>query len=665
MRGSAGLTGLTRAGAALLAASALCATLWLAAQHPVAPLGALAGVWLVVTVTAWRPACWLFWLPALLPVLNFFPWTGWWLVDGSDLFVMAVLAGGYARTAWAAPTILRVAVPRWWGWAGLGLALCVVQAFWRGWLDAPPLPPHTDWRDALMQGLYADHLSAWNSVRVAKSFVWALLLAPLAWRAVGADRQAAGLAFVRGMVAGLALVGGLVLWERESQVGLLDFVSGYRTSAAFWEMHVGGGAIDAYLALAAPLALWAVWMAPTRSRWWLALGLLWLTIYVLLTTYSRGVVGAFVIVLLAWALATRVFHLPHDGHGPGRRRVVVATLIGLIVQGGIVIGAGAFLGDRLEQTSKDLLGRWAHWERGFSLLQSPASDSAGWWWGLGMGRFTAQYSVLGTESELPGRAAWQRDAQGRGVLALSGPDSRDALALQFGVAQQVLLRDPKGYTVKLRLAGTPGHEVLVSVCQRHLIHALNCQWASGAVLPGDPTRASWLSLGLRGHSLPVPGLANSPLATGGAFPAVLTLHTTQAGQSSQLLAVQLWDAHGRQLLQNTDFSEGLSHWMPLAQAYYQPWHIDNLYLDLLLELGLIGWLLLAALVSAAMVGVYRGLAAREALAWAYGAAALGFLSVGALISVSEVPRVLLLALMTLVMVLVLWTNRRPQVCNRL
>lgn len=660
MRGSAGLNRLAQAGAGLLAAAALCSSLWLAAQHPVAPLGVLASVWLVTTVTAWRPSRWLFWLPALMPVLNFFPWTGWWLLDESDLLVLAVLAGGYGRLAWSAPLIAGQPVPRWLPGAGIGLALCVVQACWRGWLDAPPLPPHTGWQDALLQGLHADHLSAWNSVRVAKSFAWAILLAPLAWGAVRADRQAAGLAFVRGMVAGLALVGVLVLRERASQVGLLDFVSGYRTSAAFWEMHVGGGAIDAYLALAAPLALWAVWMAPTRGRWWLALGLLWLTIHGLLTTYSRGVVGAFVIAVLGWALATRVFHLPHDGHGPGRRRVVVATLIGLFIQGGVVIGAGAFLGHRLERTGQDLQSRWTHWERGLGLLQSSASDRAAAWWGLGMGRFTAHYSALDVVGELPGRAEWLRDGQGRGVLALSGPDRRDHLALRFGLTQRVRLHAAEGYTVKLRLAGDPGHEVLVSLCQRHLIHTLTCQWASAAVSPRDPGGRGWISLRLTGHPLPVPA---SALQAGDVLPAVLTLHATRAGQTSHVRAVQLWDGQGRQLLQNTDFNAWLSHWMPAAEAYYQPWHIDNLYLDLLLELGALGGLLLAALAFAAVLCVYRGLAACDALGWGYGVALLGVLAVGSLISITEVPRVMLLILLTLVMVLSLWTNRRPALCN--
>lgn len=655
MRGSAGLNPFARGAAALLAAWALFAALWLGAQHPVAPVAVLAGAWWVVVYTASRPAGWLFWLPALMPSLNFFPWTGWWLFDESDLFVLAVLAGGYARWACAGrtATLKQPGVPPWWlVWFGVGLALCVAQAFWRGWLDAPALPPHTGWRDALWQGLYADHLSAWNSVRVAKSFVWVLLLAPLAWRAVVEHPRAAGLAFVRGLLAGLALVCAWLLWERESQVGVLDFVSGYRTSAAFWEMHVGGGAIDAYLALTAPLALWAVWMAPTTARWWLAQGLLWLTVYALLTTYSRSVVGAFVVVLLGWALAARVFHLPHDGQGPGRRRVVAAALIVLLVQGSVVIGVGAFLGGRLEQSSQDLLGRWAHWQRALGLLQAPESGRASLVGGLGMGRFTARYHGLDVATDLPGRAQWVRVPPGSGALRLQGPGIRSELAPRFGLTQRVVLRDTGAHTVRLRLAGQPGSTVLVTLCQRHLIHSLACQWANANVPAGDPEGLGWQTIRLRGAEW-LPANASHPAA----LSAVLTLHASAAEQDSRVLVVQLWDAQGRQRLLNTDFAAGLSHWMPAAEAYYQPWHTDNLYLDLLLELGLAGWLLLAALLLATVWRLCQGLQARDALAWAYGAALLGFLAVGLLISATEIPRVLLLAWLTLLMPLILWTKR--------
>ena len=67
-------------------------------------------------------------------------------------------------------------------------------------------------------------------------------------------------------------------------------------------------------------------------------------------------------------------------------------------------------------------------------------------------------------------------------------------------------------------------------------------------------------------------------------------------------------------------------------------------------------MVLSVLVLAALRGLYRGLLARDALAWAFGAALLGFLSVGVLISVTEVPRVFLLALLATLLASGSWTK---------
>ena len=42
------------------------------------------------------------------------------------------------------------------------------------------------------------------------------------------------------------------------------------------------------------------------------------------------------------------------------------------------------------------------------------------------------------------------------------------------------------------------------------------------------------------------------------------------------------------LLRNADFSQGRAHWFELTQRHYLPWHTDNLYLELLMEQGLLG-----------------------------------------------------------------------------
>jgi hypothetical protein len=121
--------------------------------------------------------------------------------------------------------------------------------------------------------------------------------------------------------AGLAVLTAAVLWERAIYPGLFDLYTPYRATGLFWEMHVGGAAIDAYFVLAMPFITWALWSARSAWRWSLAALLALLSAYACLATFSRGVYAAVAVsplllgglLLLGWrelergALALGVF----------------------------------------------------------------------------------------------------------------------------------------------------------------------------------------------------------------------------------------------------------------------------------------------------------------------------------------------------------------------
>ena len=56
-----------------------------------------------------------------------------------------------------------------------------------------------------------------------------------------------------------------VVWERYAFTGLLNFSSDYRATGMFWEMHVGGAALDGYLALGVPFVVWAFMRTSGRT----------------------------------------------------------------------------------------------------------------------------------------------------------------------------------------------------------------------------------------------------------------------------------------------------------------------------------------------------------------------------------------------------------------
>ena len=189
--------------------AAMCCLLlggWLSWHHPLAPTLTVLAFLLWSTAVFLRPNMWLMIVPALLPIVDLAPWTGWLIVEEFDLLVLGAGAGAYASMAWqvtghggfamtsrvgpvvrtdghapllpaeggrlsAAPTILIVCLAS--GLRGLCRGFSAA-----GWTEL-------DWFD----GYYA----ASNSLRVAKSYLLMLLMLPpliVEMRRSGATQQA-------------------------------------------------------------------------------------------------------------------------------------------------------------------------------------------------------------------------------------------------------------------------------------------------------------------------------------------------------------------------------------------------------------------------------------------------------------------------------------------
>ena len=633
---------------AVVAGVCVVAALGLSGLHPVAPVALSLGLLVVTLAVGWRPQLVWFLLPALLPVMNFSSWTGWWLIDESDLLVLACLAGGHARWALCvragqvAPPRLRGFVALWWL-----LAVSLAWGVWQGLNDAG-----FSWAGA-QAALYAGYDSSWNTLRVAKSLLWALLLGGLLRSPAAAHSPAAWVA--RGMVAGLCLVCAAALWERGVYAGLLDFSLPYRSSAWFWEMHVGGGAIDAYLAMAVPFASWAVWTAPTAWRWAAANVLLAVSVYTLLTTFSRGVYLAVLISLLWMAVSAWRLKLRPAAGAQWGRRTLASMLLVLGLEAALVFGGGSFMADRLGRSEVDMVGRLTHWRSGLDLLKTPAD----WATGLGLGRFPAHYSRAVEGGGYPGQAAWQRDVPGGAHAVLLGPAEDNRVGL-FALTQRVEIGAVGGHRVRLRAHSAEPADLVVSVCERHLLHEFRCQWQWISVAGSPQASGEPVEVTLEGDAFDDRG-PRERLRQG-----VLAIAPAEAGSTIRLDSVELLDQGGKQVLRNSDFSAGLEHWFPMALGQFQPWHIDNLYLDVLIERGVLGLVVLAIWAVWAGASLWRGRRNADALGWVMAGSIVGMLSLGAVISVTEVPRV------ALILAILLWSSGaiRGQIedvsrCNRL
>lgn len=599
-----------------------------AAQHPVSPELALLALSVVVAWAMFRPAdLWLM-LPALLPVANFTPWTGWWLVDESDLLVLAAMGGAYMRwgiDGWCKPTAVLNRTPRSMQWVYVVLPPVLLMGVWRGLDDARSA---ATWaallEDLWSQGFYGDYDLPGNTLRVAKSLAWGLLLMPVLYR----SGQGAPLRLARGMLTGLFLVCAGVLWERCVYVGLLDFNDRYRITAWFWEMHVGGGAVDAYLALALPFAWWAAWSAPRGWRWCAAGVLLLLTIYAVLTTYSRGVYLSVVLTSIALAALVRKYRFVAPDDSAWHRWAMVCLLVALVAETLGVLQGGAFMSDRLSRSNADLYQRIAHWQRGLGLLNTPGQ----WLWGLGAGRFPANYSKHTVEGALPGRVRWTHNADGSFHVWLSGPARSDVKG-SLGLAQRVVLRPGGGYRVRLRGRMEAPMQLRIRLCEQHLLYAFQCQIHTYQLRASINPANGWIDLPLRGTAFASHGIRSSWRD------GVLSIAVLEAKEPVRLDTVELIDPEGRQVLKNSAFALGPRYWSRIAYENFIPWHIDNLLLEILIEWGLLGLVALTAVAVWALILAAQGIGRHRPLAlFVMGSISATFL-IGGVVSVIEFPRV--------------------------
>ncbi|MBT0962367.1 O-antigen ligase family protein [Denitromonas iodatirespirans] len=332
---------------ALSALAALAALgLW-AWHHPLDRVAAVGIAALAVLLFLARPSAWLVLLPALWPVIDLAPLTGWIHVTESDALVLAVVAGVGLREAQAPPLPAHGAAAFRLSPIALLVALLWLASYGvSAWRTPVPLPPFDP-------SLFAGYKTPLNGLRLLKAPLLLLLLLPCL-HAAGRARGAGALdRLTLGMTLGLLTASAVAVWERYAFPGLTNFSADYRTTGLFWEMHVGGAALDAWLALTLPFALAGFLRARTLSGRLLFLAVLAVGGYAILTTFSRGLYAAVAVSLVLLLLAGRL-RAPRTRVAdnaprplPGGAWLAAAVLVGaamLMFAGGGYRGLAALLG---------------------------------------------------------------------------------------------------------------------------------------------------------------------------------------------------------------------------------------------------------------------------------------------------------------------------------
>lgn len=234
-----------------------------------------------------RPKFWIFAIPAVLPVADLAPWSGWLFFEELDLFVLVTIAVGYWKLMSETPSVRMQPV------SAMLLAALAISFGVSAYIGLMPLQPVDD-------NAFSNYLSHYNSIRLLKPFVWALLLLPLLSRSL--EGEEVDRFFIPGIVTGLALVSLVSLWERLAFPGLMDFSSDYRITASFPEMHTGGAALDAYLSMTLPFVVYRIIRSRGKLQSAGGVLLLALSTYAVLATFSRGLYLGYALSIAAMGL---------------------------------------------------------------------------------------------------------------------------------------------------------------------------------------------------------------------------------------------------------------------------------------------------------------------------------------------------------------------------
>ncbi len=593
-------------------------------DYPVAPFAL--GLFLLgySTLLAYVPFAWLIVIPALLPLMDFTPWTGRFFFDEFDLLILTTLAYYFwhkpkhaKRSLFTIPSILLLTI--------FTILYCI--SLLRGLL---PLP-------AINANSFNHYYSHFNSLRVGKGYLWSLLLLPFLQLTLRRYRDAPSY-FGYGILLGLTGVCLLAIIERLVFLSLFDFTNDFRINALFSSVHTGGGNIESYLMLTLPfISLLFINVMQHKSLGLLGIFLFIISIYTLLVTYSRGgylgfCVG-FLVLLLALLIGFRKKPLFSKQHLLPLLLSAISVLIALPVLNGNLIK------QRFESFDQDQSSRNAHWLNAITMRDDDLATSL---FGMGLGSYPRTYFWLNNEHSQPAsyEAITEKEQP---FLRLSGGDA-------FFMGQYVAVKAHTSYRLLLNIRSKKlGLNLSTSLCEKSLQYSFRCSTALITSNGYEWQQIDHLIDSLELGEPVVAGLLKRPIQ-------LSFYNGNGVGQSIDITNVRLINPDGINLIKNGDYSHSTDFWLFSTQKH-NPWHIDNLWVHLLFEQGWLGLSVFILLFTLALHRCYRLLTQQTLFSGILLSAFGGFLVVAWVNSPFDAPRLTLLFFLLLFFALL----RKPQV----
>jgi hypothetical protein len=600
---------LQRVVAALLFTAVAAALL----RYPVAQIPLALGLLIYAAILFRKPAVWLMVLPALLPVFDLAPWSGWFFFDELDFVVFITLAVGLGRHV--VPSMAVPLTPRLFSFA---IALLAVSYGVSLMIGLVPLEP---W-DA---NAFSNYYSRYNSLRMSKGFFEGLALFFLFLRQRPEETEAARY-LVIGMILGVVGTVTAVIWERLRFSGLWEFAGDFRVTAIFSGLHNGGNDLEAYLVLAQPFV---VALMVFYRNWVTSLSgvaLILLSTYSLFVTFSRAGLIAIAVngVVLALGLVVSL----------RQRRVLLnvrALLMGtvfvtvVLVLVSFVVG-GRYFQSRLDRAKKD-------WD--FRLLQSRKTvemmdpDSMTMWLGMGLGRYPATVYQRNPLNNRP--AAYRFETEDDNFFVRLFPGN----PLYFG--QWIGGIKPfERYRLFFAVRPHGNGSLTAYICEKTLQYSFRCASQKFDLQASDSWTEQMAVIDVQ--RVGSKGASDSWLTR---RPVEFALANSSKDAVFDVDKIRLLDSAGNDLLANGSFLNGSDRWFFTVDDH-TPWQNWNHWVHLFFEQGWLGVLSFVFFTAYIFGRLVKQIVHGNWLAGIALAAVSSFLSVGIFGYLFDSPRMALI-----------------------
>jgi len=582
-------------------------------RYPFAQIPLMLGLLLYSAILYLYPNIWLVVVPALLPVFDLAPWSGWFFFDELDFIVLLTLALGLWKSD--VPLIETRPLPRLLSLAVALLALSYGVSLMVGLFPLDPLDANA----------FSNYYSRYNSLRMSKGFFEALSLFLLFLRQRHDETNAAR-NLIMGMVLGMAGTVIAVIWERFRFSGLWDFASDFRVTATFSGMHNGGNDLEAYLVVAQPFIVAAMIL----QRDWITavggVGLYLLSTYSLFVTYSRASLLAIAVNGLFLAVGLAVSLRRRGGFLNPRALLVgtaLASVVFLLVS--LVVGGRYFQG-RLDRAKKDWDYRVLQSQKTVEMMH-PAWSTA--WFGMGLGRYPVTVYQRNLLKNRP--AAYRFETERENIYLRLFPGNRLYFGQWIGG-----IRPFEKYRLSFTARAHGQGALSAYLCEKTLQYSFRCANKSFALAPVDAwvEQQAEIDAGLVGAKDEIGGWISIR-------PVEFALANGSKDGVFDVDNLRLLDSSGNNLLANGDFTGGLNRWFFTVDDH-TPWQNWNHWVHLYFEQGWLGVLAFLCFATYLFCRLIKQIVDGNWLASIALAAVSSFLAVGIFGFLFDTPRMALI-----------------------